>query len=184
MHFVPAHSHIPARRRLLCAAAAFAAAGGATPTRAAAPAPRRLALVNTHTGERLDALYFDDGRYVPDALAAIDHVLRDHRTGEAHPIDPALLDLLTGLRARLATAQPYHVISGYRAPATNAMLADASGGVARASLHLEGRAIDVRVPGTPLGALQRAALAARGGGVGLYPRSDFVHLDTGRVRAW
>ena len=158
------------------------------PALAPAPAPapdhRRLAFSNTHTGERLDLVYHEGGRYLDDALAEIDHLLRDHRSGDVRPIDRALLDNLASLREKLDTTEAFHVISGYRSPATNAKLAAASGGVARNSMHLQGRAIDIRVPGRSLELVRRAALAMNAGGVGYYPSSDFVHLDTGRVRRW
>jgi uncharacterized protein YcbK (DUF882 family) len=144
----------------------------------------RIAFVNLHTGERADVVVAEGGELVRDALAEIDHVLRDHRSGDVHPIDTALVEQLIALRALLGTRQPYHVISGYRSPATNAMLAEASGGVARNSMHVLGRAIDIRVPGIDLREVQRAALAMGAGGVGYYARSQFVHLDTGRVRRW
>jgi uncharacterized protein YcbK (DUF882 family) len=108
----------------------------------------------------------------------------DHRTGTAHRIDPRLLDLLAALRARLGTAEPFEVISGYRSPASNAWLRAATTGVARDSLHVRGMAIDVRVPGRPLADVRAAGLALGGGGVGYYPGSGFVHLDVGRVRTW
>lgn len=145
----------------------------------------RLAFVNTHTGESLDVVYREGPRYLGDALAEIDRVLRDHRSGDIHEIDSALLDQLVQLRARLDVGKrPFHVISGYRSPQTNAMLAARSHGVATKSLHLEGRAIDIRMPGVDLTAVHRAALSMQAGGVGYYARSDFVHLDTGRVRRW
>ncbi len=149
------------------------------------PAKRReLSFVNLHTDEQLKAVYWADGRYQLDGLDAIDHVLRDHRSGEIYPIDLDLLDLLVKLRGRLGTSQPFHVISGYRSPATNALLAAQSDGVAYASLHVEGKAIDIRVPGRRLRDLRRAALALEGGGVGYYPVDQFVHVDVGRVRWW
>jgi len=111
-------------------------------------------------------------------------VLRDHRTGTQCAIDPRLLDLLHGLRNLLGTTRPFQVISGYRSPATNRVLASASSGVARDSLHTRGMAIDIRVPGIALDRLRDAAISLKGGGVGHYPRSDFVHLDVGRVRFW
>ena len=159
-------------------------AGARPPAAAAAPGHRRLAFSNTHTGERLDVVYREGGKYLDDALAAIDHLLRDHRTDDVVPIDRTLLDNLASLREVLDTTEPFHVISGYRSPETNAKLAAASGGVARRSLHLQGRAIDIRVPGRELEQVRRAALAMNAGGVGYYGRSDFVHLDTGRVRTW
>jgi uncharacterized protein YcbK (DUF882 family) len=145
---------------------------------------RALAFLHTHTGERLAVDYFEAGAYVPDALAAVDHFLRDFRTGDVHPIDPSLLDLLHSLTDLTGTGRPFQVISGYRSPATNEMLRHRSEGVAAGSLHMQGRAIDIRLADVPLDALRRAALAVRRGGVGYYPASDFVHVDTGRVRTW
>jgi uncharacterized protein YcbK (DUF882 family) len=174
------------RRRVLQLGLAAAAAGlgpGITPAQALA-ARRALRLENLHTGEALAATYWSDGAYVPEALRQIDRVLRDHRTDETHPIDPTLLDLLTRVRSALGTEAPFQIISGYRSPRSNAMLASRSNGVARDSLHTKGLAIDIRVPGRALRQVRDAALALRGGGVGYYERSDFVHLDTGRVRAW
>jgi uncharacterized protein YcbK (DUF882 family) len=121
---------------------------------------------------------------VPDALATVNHFLRDFRTSEVHVIDPSLLDLLHELAGITGSTQPFQVISGYRSPATNEMLRRHSEGVAAGSLHMKGQAIDIRVAGVPLDALHRAALDLRRGGVGYYPASDFVHVDTGRVRRW
>lgn len=149
-----------------------------------APSKRSLAFYNLHTGESLDLVYWADGRYLPDATQRIEYLLRDFRDDKVHAIDPMLLDLLTDLRSRLETMSPFQVISGYRSPETNAMLHRASEGVATNSLHLEGRAIDLRVPGRALAAVHREALAMKAGGVGYYPRSDFVHVDVGRVRWW
>jgi uncharacterized protein YcbK (DUF882 family) len=154
----------------------------------AAPAlslePRSVSLHNLHTGESLDALYFDQGRYVPDALAAVNRVLRDFRTGDVHDMDPRLLDLLTAVHGKVEANRPFQVISGYRSPKTNAMLHDRSHGVASQSLHMQGMAIDVRVEGVQLTHLHQAALDLGRGGVGFYPSSDFVHMDVGRVRRW
>jgi uncharacterized protein YcbK (DUF882 family) len=147
---------------------------------------RALAFDNLHTGEKLKVEYWAGGRYLPDALTEVNHVLRDFRSGEVHPIAPQLLDLLVLLRARLETAEPVSVISGYRSPATNAMLRGRSehSGVASKSLHMQGMAIDLRFAGRSLAQVHNAALAQRGGGVGYYPASDFVHVDVGRVRTW
>lgn len=145
---------------------------------------RRLHLINTHTGEELDARYFEDGVYRPEQLGAMDWLLRDHRTSEVFPIESRLFDLLHELAAAAGREPRYEVISGYRSPATNAMLAATTDGVSSNSLHLEGRAIDVRLVGLPTVALKDLALARQTGGVGFYPESDFVHLDTGRVRNW
>jgi uncharacterized protein YcbK (DUF882 family) len=151
---------------------------------AAAATARRLGFYNLHTGESLSSVYWEDGRYLADSLAEIDYVLRDFRTGEVHRIDPALLELVHRLGVVMGSAQPFHVISGYRSPETNAMLARKSGGVAKNSYHVKGMAIDLRLPGRRLEDLRAAALTLAGGGVGYYPRSDFVHMDTGPVRAW
>lgn len=145
---------------------------------------RSLTFNNLHTGERLTAEYFSAGTYVPDALRAIDHVLRDFRTGDIHTIDPALLDLLHRLGGVTGSRRPYEVISGYRSPATNRMLRARSEGVASGSLHMQGQAIDIRVGDVRLASLRDAALAVGRGGVGYYPASNFVHVDTGRPRRW
>lgn len=150
-----------------------------------APAtPRRLKFYNLHTGEQLDVVYFEKGRYIPQALAEINHILRDYRQNATKPIHPGLLDLVVAIRQRLHTDAEVAVISGYRTPKTNAMLAAHSDGVAHHSLHMDGMALDWRVPGRTLEQLHQVALAIRGGGVGYYPRSDFVHTDVGRVRYW
>jgi uncharacterized protein YcbK (DUF882 family) len=143
-----------------------------------------LSFENMHTGERLSAAYWSDGQYVEDELVLIHRILRDHRTGEIHTIDCQLLDLLHHLRVSLETDQPFQVISGYRSPATNEMLTRASEGVAHKSLHMLGAAIDLRVPGRSLVQVRDTALRIRGGGVGFYPQSNFVHVDVGRVRSW
>ena len=177
-----------ARRRLLHRATGVAAAGAvvgwAHGARAAAP-ERSLALSHTHTGEQLAVVYAVGEQYVAAAIAALNLLLRDHYSGEVGRIDPQLFDQLHQLQQRLGSRAAFEVISGYRCPATNARLrATRGGGVAPNSLHLQGRAIDVRLPGTPLADLRDAALSLRGGGVGYYPREQFVHLDTGRVRTW
>jgi len=147
-------------------------------------AERRLGFLNLHTGEKLDLPYWIEDDYLPESLAEINRVLRDHRTGAVAAIDIQLLDLLDRVKAALGTAQPFQVISGYRSPASNSLLATNSSGVARRSLHMEGKAIDIRIPGVPLADLRRAGLMLKGGGVGYYPGSNFVHLDVGRVRTW
>jgi uncharacterized protein YcbK (DUF882 family) len=172
------------RRTFLTGAAAFAASTASAFADSAGA--RTLAFDNIHTGERLTVAYWVEGRYLPDALQSINHLLRDFRTGAVHAIDPLLMDRLADMRARLDTAQPFEVISGYRSPATNASLRaerDHSG-VASKSLHMEGMAIDIRVPGHPLATLRDVALEQRAGGVGYYPESNFVHVDVGRVRTW
>jgi uncharacterized protein YcbK (DUF882 family) len=143
-----------------------------------------LAFFNTHTGERLEACYCTAGRYDPRALKDINHILRDHRTGEVGAVAPDLLDLLHRLCRCFQTPRPFHIISGYRSPETNAALHRQNRGVASQSLHMVGQAIDIRVPGIETGELKTLAIGLAAGGVGYYPRSDFVHVDIGRVRSW
>ncbi len=145
---------------------------------------RRLSFLNLHTGERVQSTYWAEGQYIPEALRAIEMVLRDHRTDEKCAIDPNLLNVLQLLRSEIGTTQEFHVISGYRSASTNAMLMAGSSGVAKQSLHMQGKAIDIRLPGQMLSTLHKAALSLEAGGVGYYPASDFLHIDTGRVRAW
>jgi uncharacterized protein YcbK (DUF882 family) len=145
---------------------------------------RKLNFYNTHTGENLNAVYWAGGQYQPDGLAEIYNVLRDFRTGDVSPINTRLLDLLHSLSTTLDTEARFHVISGYRSPATNAALAEKSHGVAKRSLHMDGLAIDIRIPGRELKDVRNAAIALGGGGVGYYPASAFVHVDVGRVRTW
>jgi len=145
---------------------------------------RSLSFAHPHTGEHLAIEYFSGGAYHDDALATVNHFLRDFRTGDVHTIDPELLDLLCGLNHVTESTRPFQVISGYRSPVTNEMLRHRSEGVAAGSLHMKGQAIDIRLADVPLAKLREAALSIRRGGVGYYPASDFVHVDTGRVRTW
>ena len=167
------------RRQVMVAIAAAPALAWAH-----ASEPRVLAFDHLHTGERLEVAYFSAGRYLPDALDAVNHLLRDFRSGDVGTMDPKLLDLLHALRERTGSRRPYQIISGFRSPATNRMLHERSSGVATKSLHMSGQAIDIRVADVPLAGLRAAALSLRRGGVGFYPGSNFVHVDTGRVRAW
>lgn len=170
------------------AAAAVAAIPGkgvlaAYPSLPPLPPQRALSFHSLHTGERLTATYFA-GAPVPKALAEIDHILRDWRTGDVTRTDRRLLDLLFSLRRKLGGSGPIEIISAYRSPKTNAHLATKSQAVAKRSFHMRGMAVDVRLPGCELKALHRVALELEAGGVGLYSKSGFVHLDTGRVRRW
>lgn len=184
------HPNIPARRHFLRQTARFAAAAAlpvlAAPAAwASVPDARGLALVHTHTHEKIDLVYASGERYVPQALGWLNRFLRDHYTGDIGVIDPQVFDLLYRVQQALGSKGAFEVISGYRCPATNSRLRQTrSGGVATKSLHMEGRAIDIRLPGVPLADLHQAALSLRVGGVGFYPREQFVHLDTGRVRNW
>ena len=145
---------------------------------------RRAFLHNLHTGETLDAVYFENGRYVPDALAQAMRVLRDWRNGEEHVMDPRLFDVLHAIHGKLDATAPFQIISGYRSPETNAMMHARSPGVASNSQHMQGKASDIRLQGVELGNLHKAALSLKAGGVGLYPVSDFVHVDVATVRHW
>jgi uncharacterized protein YcbK (DUF882 family) len=151
---------------------------------AATPEERRLSFFHTHTGESIDIVYARGGAYLPPALASINEFLADFRTDDVAAMDPALLDFLYDLRESIGSDGTFEVISAYRSPATNEMLRSQSTGVAQDSQHLRGRAIDVRLRGTATSRLRDTAIAMERGGVGYYPDSDFVHIDTGRVRSW
>lgn len=184
------------RRRVLKAGGALAGASAAAllvqaapdeaPPGVAAPgeSSRRIVLSNLHTGERLDIEYFRGGAYVPDALKAIEGCLRDFRTGERHAVDPGLMDYLFDVARSMGVDPEFSVISGYRSPQTNAMLHERSAGVSQHSLHMDGRAIDVRMSGVDCADLAARAVELKRGGVGYYRASDFVHLDTGAFRTW
>lgn len=145
---------------------------------------REVNIINPHTGEKFVGEYWYNGKYLPDAFGAIKTLMRDHRTDERFPIDPRLIDVLYVMRSRIGNSTPFNIISGYRSPATNAMLRRTTEGVARNSLHMSGQAADMRLPGTRLSSLRDTAIKLHAGGVGFYPSSDFVHVDTGRVRNW
>ena len=145
---------------------------------------RALSFQHLHTGESLVIPYVEDGLYVPEALARIDYVLRDHYDGSVHPIDRDLLDILHAVALETGTRSPFEVVSGYRSPATNEMLRKRGPGVSRNSLHMQGRAIDVRLGDVDTAELRDAGLEVARGGVGYYRTADFVHLDTGRFRQW
>ncbi len=184
-YFLPLPAPSASRRQFLRRAGALAVTLlPATSLWARSGAARSLSFVHTHTGEQLSSVYFQNGEYVPGELSRINRVLRDFRTGDVHPIDPGVLDILAEVRALADRDEPFEVICGYRSPQTNAMLRGRSHGVAEHSMHLEGRAIDVRLPGVATAHLRDLALGMSRGGVGYYASSDFVHLDNGRVRRW
>ena len=177
------------RRVFLRHAARLVAAGAALPfaqkALAALPGARRLAFDHTHTGERISLIYAVDDQYVPDTLKAFNHFLRDHYSGEVGVIDPKLFDLLYRMKQTLGREEAFQVISGYRCRTTNSMLHDTrGGGVAKHSLHMDGKAVDIRLAGISIADLRDTALSLRLGGVGYYQREHFVHVDTGRVRRW
>ena len=182
----------PFSRRHILASGVLAAATWLSPrptwarprTAHSEPSQRRLAFYNTHTREELQAVYWSEGEYVTSALVDLDYLLRDHRANRLTVMDPRLFDLLYAIQQQLNATQPFHIISGYRSPETNAYLRRRSDGVAEHSLHMQGKAVDIRIPGYTSKALQRAALHLGWGGVGHYTRSNFVHVDLGRVRSW
>ena len=180
----------PGRRRFLALGAAalslpFAARLRGFTSPLTLPPDRGLSFYNNHTGESAAVDYCRAGSLVPESLQRINHILRDTRTGEVRAIDVGLLDLLNVLARTAAAAAPFHVISGFRSVDTNEFLrTNGGGGVAANSLHLVGKAVDIRVPGLGLNELYRMAVGLRAGGVGIYPGSDFVHVDVGRVRSW
>ena len=179
------------RRRVLKAGSALAGvsaagllAGRARSENLASSPTRRIALLNLHTDERLSVEYFRDGAYLPNALSSIESCLRDFRTGQRHIIDPSLMDYLVQVAHSLGVEPAFSVISGYRSPQTNAYLHAKSAEVSQHSLHMQGRAIDVRIAGVDCASLAAHALDLKRGGVGYYRASDFVHLDTGAFRTW
>jgi uncharacterized protein YcbK (DUF882 family) len=148
------------------------------------PAYKMLSFEHTHTGDKLKLTYFERGSYIKDALQEINYLLRDYHTDDIHPIDLALLDQLYDLKQTLGVNKPFHIVSGYRSPFTNAQLRKHSHGVAEHSFHMQGRAIDIRLEGIEAKTIKNAALSMARGGVGYYPRNNFVHLDTGEFRTW
>jgi uncharacterized protein YcbK (DUF882 family) len=190
IHLSEQADHILSRRAvlktgmLIVAGAAFPLDALARIADATAP-ERALSFYNTHTGEQLDRIVFwADGRYIPEHLKEINHILRDFRTGEIKQIDAKLLDILYTVQRRLQVKEPLHIVSGYRSKVTNSDLRLASSGVAKKSFHTKGKAIDFRIPGREVRDIRKVALKMRLGGVGYYPDSDFVHLDTGPFRTW
>lgn len=176
-------------RRAFLKAAAFGAAASPRMLSAAAASVmsaevRTLSFSNLHTGEKLAATYWEKGAYIPESLENINRVLRDHRNNEVHEISQRLLDTLFRLAGEFRNGKPFEVISGYRSPGTNAMLRQQGHGVAEHSLHMDGLAIDIRVQGIQLAKLRSAAIALEAGGVGYYPKEQFVHVDVGRRRTW
>ena len=147
-------------------------------------ADRSLSFFHTHTGEHLKLTYFSDGLYHDDALDEIKHYLRDFRTNKIHPIDSQLLDILYRVKNACNSNGTFEVISGYRSPQTNQSLRAQGQGVAEHSLHMVGKAIDIRLTDVKTAYLKKAAVSLKCGGVGYYAQSNFVHIDTGRVRSW
>jgi uncharacterized protein YcbK (DUF882 family) len=181
--------HLSRRGLLIGAGAAGAALLTAQAGWAASPRHgrwvRSLAFEHAWTGEKLKVTYYENGRYVEDALEALDRLMRDHRDNTVHEMDPRLYDILFDLHRLMGSSKPFQLISGYRSPATNSMLAAKSRAVARNSFHLRGWAADVRLPGRDLRQLALGAISLKRGGVGMYSRrSNFIHVDSGPVRRW
>lgn len=145
---------------------------------------RRVSFRNTHTNESFTGVYRIGNKYLPDAFDRINHVMRDHRTGEVFPIDPRVMDIIYSVHQMTGQTTPYDVLSGYRCPQSNAGLRKNSRGVAKNSLHMTGQAIDLRMPGYSTARLRDLAKSLKAGGVGYYSRSNFVHMDSGDVRSW
>ena len=185
---LPPEPHRLTRRRMLrlgALAAALCVPGPALALKRTSQLfERTLDFYHVHTGERLSTVYWVQGHYLPGALQEINYLLRDYYAEQVQPIDPQLLDLLYTLAKIVGWRDAFYVLSAYRSPATNARLRRASSGVAEHSLHMEGKAIDVRFVGGDLPRVHRLATALQWGGVGYYPWADFVHLDTGPVRSW
>ena len=174
-------------RRDFLRMAAGAAATMAAPAALAIPVSnedRILRFMNIHTGEKLTATYWAGGDYITEELAAVERLLRDHRSNEVGTIDQSLLDMLYSLQHKVEKPGTFQVISGYRSSSSNAKLHRTTSGVAKRSLHMQGKAIDIRLPGVQLKQLRKAAIAMKTGGVGYYPDSNFIHVDTGRPRHW
>lgn len=175
------------RATLLAGGAASAMTGVIAPAAviAANSAPdRRLLLVNIHTADQLDTVFWSNGRYIDSSLRDINYLMRDHRANEVMHIDKRVLDFLYAIQTQLGAVREVQILSGYRSPETNALLAKRSNRVAKNSLHMVGKAMDMRVPGVKTRDIRELALVQRRGGVGYYPKSDFVHIDCGPVRHW
>jgi uncharacterized protein YcbK (DUF882 family) len=145
---------------------------------------RRIRMYSGRTGESLDLIYWVDGEYIPEAMAEINHFMRDWRSGAVKPIDARTIDIMAAAHNLLEVSEPFNLLSGYRTPQTNAMLRASSRGVARNSLHMRGQAADLRLRSRSVNQIARAAAACAAGGVGRYSRSNFVHMDCGPVRVW
>jgi uncharacterized protein YcbK (DUF882 family) len=173
------------RRRTLLTTGVASAFFICKPALARVAAPeRRIFLANPNTGETFHDVYFADGQYIPDSMKSIDMLMRDYHTDEVVGIDPGLIDLLARLRTKIGFAQPIQVTSGYRSPETNAAIRRHNRHVSLNSYHMQGKAVDICVPGFNLSKLRRAAIALRAGGVGTYFDASILHLDVGPVRAW
>lgn len=144
----------------------------------------KISFRHTHTGESFSGVYRVGNKYLPEAFERLSYVLRDFRTNEVFPMDPHVIDILSVIQRKTGSSEPMETLSGYRSPKTNAMLRGNSSGVASNSFHMYGQAIDMRIPGYRTSMVRNVAKSLEAGGVGYYPRSNFVHVDTGKVRDW
>jgi uncharacterized protein YcbK (DUF882 family) len=144
----------------------------------------RVSFKNAHTGESFNGVYRVGNRYLPEAFERLNYILRDFRTGEVFPMDPRVIDILSMVQERANSPVPFEILSGYRSPKTNSMLRNASTGVAKNSFHMYGQALDIRNPSISTKRVRNIAKGLRAGGVGYYPKSGFVHVDTGKYRSW
>lgn len=180
----------PYRRSLLKAGSVLAVGGVAAswvmPAHASLGlSSKKLSMDHTHTREQIGLVYAVGDEYLPPSLIKLNLFLRDHYSGDVGRMDPGLFDMLYLIRRQLGTHASFQIISGYRSPNTNERLRTTrGGGVAKRSLHMDGKALDIRLPGVALSDLRDAALSLKQGGVGFYPREQFVHIDTGKPRAW
>ncbi len=165
-------------------AAAVPLLGHVKPAQAARGGSWRVKIKNIHTGESFNGVYRVGDKYLPDAFERLNRALRDHRTGEAFPMDPRVIDILSLVQKKTGQNGPMEILSGYRSPKTNAGLRKNSNGVAKNSFHMYGQALDIHMPGVDTNQLRRIAMSLKAGGVGYYPRSNFVHIDTGTIRSW
>lgn len=177
------------RRQLLAAFAATMVTAAPTYSKAAGFLRRggnyrRLKMVNGRTGESMDLIYWVDGKYIRDAVREVSVFMRDWRENKAIAIDTRTMDIMSAAHGVLGTSEPYLLLSGYRTPRTNAMLRSKSSGVARNSLHMQGKAADLRLKSRSVNQMYRAAASFHAGGVGRYSGSNFVHMDSGQVRTW
>lgn len=178
-------------RRSVLKAGVLGAAAGAIPliglsgeAQARGNGAWRVAFTQAHTGESFNGVYRVGNRYLPEAFERLNYVLRDFRTGEVFPMDPRVVDILSMVQSRSRSSEPYQVLSAYRSPKTNSNLRSASTGVAKNSFHMYGQALDIRNPNVSTKRLRNVAMDLKAGGVGYYPKSGFVHIDTGSVRSW
>jgi len=144
----------------------------------------RVAFRHAHTGESFNGVYRVGDKYLPEAFERLNYALRDFRTGEVFPMDPRVIDIMALIQKRAKTRNPIEIFSGYRSPKTNNRLRRNTNGVAKNSFHMYGQALDMHIDNYSTNSLRKIAVGLRAGGVGYYPKSQFVHVDTGSIRSW